>query len=193
MKRENVPLLIVVVAAASLTSPGCDPTNRTPTLPTSTAPPMVVAPPLVAPPGPIDGIYRLTFTSAPSCQLPDDAMRRVYTATIRTVGVRAVATLTGAQFWTDGYCGLMNSFDVYVSGNSVLFSDYGGDCGIIEQLSNTRSLKLWGTANAAVGDPISAAFDALVSVTTPDGSNESKAIATCEKSDHRLVFERMAP
>jgi hypothetical protein len=101
--------------------------------------------------------------------------------------------VTDATFWTDGYCGLMDSFDVYVSGRTVLFSNYGGDCGVIEQLSDTRFLKLWGSAKATVGDPISAAFNGIVSVITPDGSNASTAIATCGGSDHALVFERMAP
>jgi hypothetical protein len=188
MKRD-VQLFITTITAAALTNTGCDNMNHVPTLPTLTAPP-IVAP---APPAAIDGVYRLTFTSAPSCQLPDDAMRRTYTATIRTAGDRTVATLTGAQFWTDGYCGLMNSFHVYVSGNTVSFSDYGGDCGIIEQLSSTRYLKLWGTAKAVVAEPISAAFDAIVRVTTPDGSNGSYPIATCTASDHQLVFERTAP
>jgi len=189
MKREDVQRFIATVATAALTSTGCDNTNHISTLPTPTAPPPIVAPPA----GPIDGVYRLTFTAAPSCQLPDDAMRRMYTATITTFGGATVATLTGAQFWLDGYCGLMNSSDVYVSGNTVTFSDYAGDCGIIEQLSSTRYLKLWGTAKATVGDPLSAAFDASVRVTTPDGSNEAKPIATCTASDHHLVFERTAP
>ena len=157
----------------------------------STSPAPIASGPTVIPPASsaIDGVYRLTFTAAPSCQLPDDAMRRTYTATIKT----AKATLTGAQFWRDGYCGLMNSFDVYVAGNTVMFSDYAGDCGIIEQLSNMRYLKMWGTAKATAAAPISAAFDATVAVTAPDGSNESKPIAACAASDHQLVFERMAP
>jgi hypothetical protein len=187
MKPDDVQRFII--AAAALASIGCDHTNHVLTSPTPT-----VAPPVAAEPaGPLDGVYRLTFTSAPSCQLPDDAVRRTYTATIRTAGGRAVATLTGAQFWTDTYCGVMNSFDVYVFGNTVSFSNYAGDCGIIEQLSNTRYLKLWGSAKANVTDPISAPFDALVAVIIPDGSNGSTPIATCTASDHQLVFERRAP
>jgi hypothetical protein len=120
-------------------------------------------------------------------------MRRTYTATIKTTGDRADATLTDAQFWTDGYCGLMNSFDVHVSGNAVVLSNYAGDCGIIERLSTNRYLKLWGTATATVADTMSAAFDADVRVNTPDGSNESQPVATCLASDHQLVFERMTP
>src|SRR5215471_3352471 len=39
-----------------------------------------------APPSVIGNVYRLTFTAAPSCQLPDDARRRTYTATITSGG-----------------------------------------------------------------------------------------------------------
>jgi len=91
MKREDIQRLIATIAAAALTSTGCDNRNHIPTLPTPTAPPPIVAPPAAAA-GPIDGVYRLTFTAAPSCQLPDDVMRRMDTATITTFGGATVAT-----------------------------------------------------------------------------------------------------
>jgi hypothetical protein len=141
-------------------------------------------------------VYRLTFTAAVSCQLPDDARQRTYTATtnqhLNQVGVRATVTLTDAQFWTDGYCGPMNTFDAYVRGNTVSFDDWGGDCGIIEKLASMRYLKLWGTAEGILTDTISAAFNGSVRVVTPDGSNEATPIATCTAPDHHLLFERMA-
>jgi hypothetical protein len=136
----------------------------------------------------IGGVYRLTFTAAASCQLPDDARHRTYTATING----ATVTLADAQFWTDGYCGSMNTFDVHVQGNRVFLGDWAGDCGIIEKLASMRYLKLWGTAEGIVTDPISAVFGGSVRVVTPDGSNESTSIATCTAPDHQLVFERMA-
>jgi hypothetical protein len=128
MTRKPVQRFITAVVAAALASIGCDNTNPPPPRPTP-APPLTVFPPSPpSPPSPpaaaIDGVYRLTFTAAPSCQLPDDAMRRTYTATIKTTGDRADATLTDAQFWTDGYCGLMNNFDVHVSGTAASSSGY---------------------------------------------------------------------
>ena len=138
---------------------------------------------------PVTGVYRLTFTASPSCQLPDEARRRVYTTTINQ-GIGGVA-LAGAQFYTDGYCGVMNSFDALVHGNTVILSvDGAGDCGIAEQLANTRYLELWGRAEVTLTDPIaSAAYDGTVSVVTSPG-HDSHPIATCTASDHQLLFER---
>jgi hypothetical protein len=84
----------------------------------------------------------------------------------------------------------MNSFDAFVYGNSVSLADWGGDCGIIEQLGNMRFLKLWGGAEAiVVTDPIPGAFSAYVSVgSDPDTKTP---IATCTASDHQLMFERL--
>jgi hypothetical protein len=45
----------------------------------------------------IDGVYRLTFTSAASCRLPDEPRHHTYTATFDQVGAHATVTLTDAQ------------------------------------------------------------------------------------------------
>jgi hypothetical protein len=144
-----------------------------------------------ATPSVIGDVYRLTFTPGPSCQLPDDARRRTYNATISGGrDNRAIVTLTGAQFWTDGYCGLMNSFDALVHGSTVSLSNYGGDCGVLEELANMRYLSLWGTADATLTDSISvSAFVGTVAVVT--WPNDTHPIATCTASDHQLVFERI--
>jgi hypothetical protein len=147
-----------------------------------------------APPSLIGSVYRLTFIASPSCQLPDDARRRTYTATINPGGVgnRAIVTLTGAEFWTDSYCGLMNSFDALVHGNSLVVSDYGGDCGVVERLADKRYLYWAGTAEATLSDTTStAAFNASVAVRTSPNSG-SDLIADCDAPDHQLVFERIA-
>jgi hypothetical protein len=159
---------------------GCHPSASVPTGASPTAP---TPSPAVG----VTGVYRLTFTAAASCQLPDDAKHRTYTATINQAGT--TVTLTDAHFWTDGYCGVMNTFDGYVQGDTVSLSDWGGDCGIEEQLASTRYLKLWGTAKGLMTEPIP--FNGSVSVVTPDGSNESKPIAACTAPDHQLVFEKM--
>jgi len=147
-----------------------------------------------APPSVIGEVYRLTFTAAPSCQLPDDARRRTYTATISSGGFdnRAIVTLSGAQFYTDSYCGPMNSFDALVHGRTVSLSNYAGDCGVIEELANMRHLSLWGGAEATLTDSTStAAFVGTVAVVTSP-TDPSPPDATCDASDHRLVFERIA-
>jgi hypothetical protein len=83
----------------------------------------------------------------------------------------------------------MNTFDGDVQGDRVSLSDWGGDCGIEEQLTSTRYLKLWGTAQGLLTEPIP--FNGFVGVITPDGSNASKQIAGCTAPDHQLVFEPM--
>jgi hypothetical protein len=140
----------------------------------------------------ISGVYRLTFTAAASCDLPDDARRRTYTATIDQVGAKATVRLSDAQFFNDSYCGLMNSFEAFVYGNTVSLGNWGGECGIIEQLANMRYLKLWGGAEAIiVTESIPGAFSASVSVvSSPDAKTP---IATCTASDHQLMFERLDP
>jgi len=146
-----------------------------------------------APPSVVGNVYRLTFTPSPSCQLPDAAKRRTYTATITSGGFdnRAIVTLTGAQFWTGSYCGPMNSFDALVHGSTVSLSNYGGDCGVIEQLGNTQYLSLWGGAEAVLTDSIStAAFVGNVAVFTSP-NDMSPPNATCDAADHQLVFERI--
>jgi len=142
----------------------------------------------------VAGAYRMTFTLAPSCQLPDDARRRTYTATISQEGGgnRAVVTLTGAQFWTSGYCRVMNSFDAVVHGHTLSLSDYGGDCGVVEQLATMRYLMVEGTGEAILTDPIQpATFSGTVMVVTSP-TDTSDPIAQCNAPDHQVLFERIA-
>ena len=146
-----------------------------------------------APSSVIGNVYRLTFTASASCQLPDEARRRVYTATINPGGFdnRAIVTLTGAQFWNDNYCGQMNSFDALVHGRTVSLSNYGGDCGVIEELPNKQYLAVWGEAEVVLTDPVSiAALVGNVSI-RPSPNNTSHEGASCDAADHQLVFERI--
>jgi hypothetical protein len=142
----------------------------------------------------VAGVYRLTFTFASSCQLPDDARRRTYTATIKQEGGgnRAVVTLTDAQFWTSGYCRVMNSFDAVVHGHTLSLSDYGGDCGVVEQLAAVRYLMVEGTGEAMLTDPIQPVpFSGTVMVVTSP-TNTADPIAQCNAPDHQVLFERIA-
>jgi len=140
----------------------------------------------------VGGVYRLTFDASPSCELPEEARHRTYTATIDQAGAVATVTLTGAQFYTDGYCGAMNRSDARIQGNNLFLSNYGGDCGIVELLPNSRFLTLWGEAEATIADRITGVFKGSVSIAPapPNGSASSKPTAICSAMDHRLVFER---
>jgi hypothetical protein len=147
------------------------------------------------PPAAIGGVYRLTFDASPSCDLPEEARHRTYTATIDPFALYGIptVTLTGAQFYTGGYCDTDNRFLARVQGNT-LFLD-GGECGIVELLPNSRFLTLLGRAEATVTDrTITGAFNGSVSIGAgpPDGSDSSKPTATCTATDHRIAFESQA-
>jgi hypothetical protein len=140
----------------------------------------------------VGGVYRLTFDASPSCDLPEEAKHRTYTATISQSGATATVFLSDAQFYMDGYCGEMNRSDARVQGKNLFLSDYAGDCGIVELLPNSRFLTFWGGAEATVADRITGVFKGSVSIAAgpPDGSDSSKPTAICTAMDHRLVFER---
>jgi len=168
-------ILVMLILAA-----GCG--DSRPTTAPNPAPPAPTAYDAVA------GVYRLTFDASPSCDLPEEASHRTYTATIGDLRGYPTVFLTDAQFYTDDYCGVMNRSDARVIGNTLLLDDYAGDCGIIELLPNSRFLKLWGGAKATITDDrITGLFNGLVNI----GSDLSKPTASCTATDHRLVFERM--
>jgi hypothetical protein len=143
----------------------------------------------------IGGVYQLTFKASPSCrQLPDDVLRRMYTARIDQAGPRLTVTLSDAQF--GAYFGrTWNTFSGRVLGNVVAFTLNGGydaiyNGGVAELLSNARYLLLAGTADATVtGSTISAAFAGTASVIgSPQDVFDTRV--SCAASDHQLVFTR---
>ena len=152
----------------------------------------------------LGGVYSLTFTASPSCNLPDDAVKRTYTATIAQTDASLTIVLSGAQFWSSGPGRLTwNRFRGRVLGNAVSLTlyatyyglTYGG--GVVEeQLADNRYLSLSGTAEAIVTDAgMSAVFAGAVGVNTaiegfPGAGNGSKPIAVCTASDHHLIFTR---
>lgn len=145
----------------------------------------------------IAGIYSLTFTASPSCNLPDDVVKRMYTATVDQRTASATISLSDARFFTSrGYS--WNQIFGHVLGNVVSLTlnaasacGYYGGC-VAEQLADNRYLTLTGTAQAVVTTPaeISAVFAGAVSV-SGDG-NGSQPIAACAAPDHHLVFTRKA-
>jgi hypothetical protein len=142
----------------------------------------------------VGGVYRLRFTAADSCHLPDDAAGRTYTATIDEAGSRLTVMLSDAQFGT--YFGrTWNNFTGHVYGNAVSFTLNGGydaiyNGGVAEKLTDTRYLMLAGTADGTVtGSTMSAAFAGAVSVITSP-NNFWLPTATCSASDHHLIFTR---
>jgi len=178
--------LVRALCAACLLS-ACH--SSSPTVPTTTA-----APPPPAS-SPIAAVYRLTFDASPSCDLPEEARHRTYTATIGPWGEPRFpeqVSLTGAQFYVDGYCGEMNSFDAREEGDTLFLSDYAGDCGIVELLPNQRFLDLWGAGAVTGTDRKTGVFNGSVVVAPgpPNGSAASTPSAICTARDHTLVLER---
>jgi Bacterial Ig-like domain (group 2) len=152
-----------------------------------------------APYASIGGIYSLTFTASPSCNLPDDAVTRTYTATIDQRGAPLAIVLSDARFFTSGQL-TSNQFFGRVLGDAVSFTlltyycPYYVGC-VIEQLADNRYLSLAGTAQAIVTTPgeMSAVFAGAVSVTSEVPSySPTKPIAACAASDHHLIFTRPA-
>jgi hypothetical protein len=149
-----------------------------------------------APYASIGGIYSLTFTASPSCNLPDDASKRTYTATIDQRTASVTISLSDARFFTSDRFVNANQISGRVLGNVVSLTlnaecSYYGPC-VVEQLADNRYLALTGTAQAVVTTPaeISAVFAGAVSV-SGDG-NGSQPIAACAAPDHQLVFKRTA-
>jgi len=150
-----------------------------------------------APYASIGGIYSLTFTASPSCNLPDDASKRTYTATIDQRTASVTISLSDARFFASRGVS-WNQISGHVLGNVVSLTldvadncFYYGGC-VVEQLADNRYLTLTGTAQAVVTTPaeISAVFAGAVSV-SGDG-NGSQPIAACAAPDHQLVFKRTA-
>ena len=142
----------------------------------------------------VAGAYRLAFKASASCQLPDDALSREYTATLSQTAAGVTVTLSDAQFGTR-FGRSWNSFSGRMYGNTVSFilndwyyAVYSG--GLAEKLSEGRYLMLTGTAEAAVtGSLITAAFAGSANIiASPDKAWESSV--ACSAADHQLVFTR---
>jgi hypothetical protein len=177
--------LYVMVSVAA----GCD-IRRTPM---PTVPSSALVPSSSAPHPHVGDVYRLTFDASPSCELPEEARHRTYTATIapwseERFPLRVI--LADAQFY-GGYCDGA-SFDARVEGNTLFLSDYGGDCGIVEVLPNQRFLYLMGEGEVTGNDAMTGVFNGFVSIAPgpPNGSASSKPTASCTASDHTLTLER---
>jgi hypothetical protein len=181
--------LYVMVSIAA----GCGDTGRTPM---PTVPSSAPTPTSSAPDPHVGDVYRLTFDASPSCQLPEEARHRTYTATIGPWAERTFperVTLTDAQFYVDGYCGEMNSFDARFQGDTLFLSDYGGDCGVVELLPNQRFLDLWGEGELTGRDHMTGVFNGSVRVAPGPpiyGSTTSTPTASCSATDHTLTLER---
>jgi hypothetical protein len=145
----------------------------------------------------LGGVYSLTFTASPSCNLPDDAVKRTYTATIAQTDAALTIVLSGARFGTSASLTL-NQFSGRVLGTAVSFAFYNvfmyyglyEPAGLVEQLADNRYLSFGGTAEAvAIDAGMSAVFAGVVRVTNQI-SGGSKPIAVCTASDHHLLFTR---
>jgi hypothetical protein len=164
---------------------------------------LTVSLPLVRPRSDFSGTYSLTITAAASCQLPDAAKTRTYTAVLTQPGPLIEATLQGSTFALSKN-GRGSRFGGRVEPTRVVFSigqydsyyyyagpQYYGD--LVEQLPDQTYLSIGGTV-ALTGSPgnlsgdLDGAFEIyprdLRAVPSPSRS------WTCISRSHRFVLSR---
>jgi hypothetical protein len=145
----------------------------------------------------LGGVYSLTFTASPTCNLPDDVVNRTYTATIDQRGAPLTIFLSDARFFTSLQL-TRNQFSGRVLGHAVSFTldddfYYSGVPSLVEVLGDNRYLLLTGRAEAIAAESgMPAVFAGAVSVTNSPEDPGSQPIATCTASDHHLIFTRPA-
>lgn len=150
----------------------------------------------------VDGTWALTLNAAGECmgRLPDEAMRRRYTAVLEQDGPRVTATLEGATFYKSVHA-TSNSFKGSVEPDRLTFQLAGAEESIpyfsnfapgdvLERLSDGPillsvggSLVLSGSGNTRTGflDGVFATF-----VGPPD----DKRLQSCQSSHHRFELTR---
>ncbi len=144
----------------------------------------------------LGGAYQLTFKASSSCQLPDDAMTRTYTAAINQVppGAHLLVELESGEFQNN-----QNHFTGLVDGNgkvvsldlevSALADDPNPlNYGVFEILPGNRSLQFDGTAEGtATASGISTTLSGTVRFFS---SATTSSFVTCKASDHQLLLTR---
>jgi hypothetical protein len=139
------------------------------------------------------GSWHLTFSASSTCQLPDEAMTRRYTASIEQDNAGLTVRLSDAQFGSDR-SNLENWIFGRVSGNHVTLTMggdndacfYYGEC-LVEELADGRVLTLNGSAVGSVNRGVLAATlaGAVGLSATPPGTQ-----SVCTAADHHLTFTR---
>lgn len=136
----------------------------------------------------VGGTYQVMLTASPSCQLPDDARTRAYSATIAQDSARLTITFSGAQFAPNANSMVgriySNSVNLSIGTDYSLCSYYQEEC-FMENLSGGRTLTLSGTGSGTVsGSTIDTQVAGVLTVTGVS------PVATCTAPDHHLTFSR---
>jgi len=139
----------------------------------------------VAPAANISGEWRVTFQATGSCpDLPAALLTRTYRASVTQEGARMTVDFSGAAF--DG----STHFDGFVRGTQVAFALGDWDHqGIIERISDTQMLALWGNVTAAAGaSSIKGKFDGGFYLNEKSGGSTQGW--GCESASHLVTFQR---
>jgi hypothetical protein len=143
----------------------------------------------------LHGSWNLTFTASSSCQLPDEAMTRRYTAAIDQDNARLTIRLSDAQFgsvrsspenWIFGRVAGNNvTLTLAKTGDDGCF--YYGAC-LVELLADSTYLTLDGSAAGSLkGSVLATVLAGAINLIKATGG---PPIATCTAADHHLTFTR---
>jgi hypothetical protein len=159
---------------------------------------MPTQPPVGIAPGP----YQATFIASPSCTLPDDARTRTYAARLTQEGARLDVTLTGPGL-NGGKPPTQATFTGRVVDKTVTFQlsspyyyyyyhyFYSGPGILLDQLSPTRYVSIFGTATGAITGSgiVGTLAGSVMYIDAPNGLNKSGMKTTsCAKADHQFAF-----
>ena len=141
----------------------------------------------------LHGTWHLTLGASATCQLPDEAKTRKYTAAIEQDNARLTIHLSDAQFLSNRTT--ENWIFGRVYGNDVTLTVgkaddscfYYGEC-LVEQLASGSTLTLDGTAAGSVSGNVLATL--LAGTITVSASPSGTAGAACTAPDHHLTFTR---
>jgi Big-like domain-containing protein/carboxypeptidase family protein len=143
----------------------------------------------------LHGSWNLTFSASSSCQLPDEAMTRRYTAAIDQDNARLTIRLSDAQFgsvrsspenWIFGRVAGNNvTLTLAKTGDDGCF--YYGAC-LVELLADGTYLTLDGSAAGSLNGSVLATM--LAGAINLIKATGGPPIATCAAADHHLTFTR---
>lgn len=183
-------LLIAILLPVAIACGNGDGGNL-PTQPTVPA----AAPAAPVPPAPspvasdIAGEYTLTMTASPSCSLPPELERRIYTAKVVETTWGVEVALSGAEFerGLDWFGGTRKDKTI----DFEIFFCMG--CGMGEVIDQTKLLYYEGKAHVTIGGNIIAGtFDGVMRLYEDRSQLFLPAAKTldCAAADHRIEFVR---
>lgn len=182
MLPRTIPATLLLTMAIACGSGDVSPSQPSPSAPSVSS----VSPrPQEAIPG-LLGTYALTFTAAPGCSLPPEALTLTFAKAYvfeRTPGSIKVELYTNYACW-----GCSPGFTGTRQGDSLSFVLVGADpeVGVVELVGN-RYVRYDGTATVTMGDKtISGLFNGRISVVN---SGNFDLLAECSAAEHRMEFK----